>query len=221
MENHLLSVRQELGVPCEVPLLHPSSWDEGQGDQGWQEEDVGVWEQGPGGPHGYDSEVGIAPLKSPIGLLGLVEENAIFMCLNAIEVGMVIHYWGWSLGVSEHKSHELEHEAVLEDSLGTEPVVGGVFLSLIVHKLVAEPINWEPSVHPSEEIIILYVFIWDLVFIVVIRWHLDSCIRRFRVIFLVIMWRTSSTESSLALIKDLRFFEIKAMETYLLMLSSR
>ena len=40
MEDHLLSVGQELRMPAEMSLVHPSSWNESCLHQSWDQEHV-------------------------------------------------------------------------------------------------------------------------------------------------------------------------------------
>lgn len=43
VENDLFSMWNKFCVPSEISLLHPSSWDEHHGNEGWQQHVVGSW----------------------------------------------------------------------------------------------------------------------------------------------------------------------------------
>jgi hypothetical protein len=123
VENDLLGVRQELSVPREVSLLRPSSGDEAEGDQRWQQKNVGAREKQPCAPKAGAGHVAIAPFESVVRLLTLVEEYTVLMGRNSIEVAMGIDHWGGHGGVCEQKSDGLENQTVLESALGAEIVV--------------------------------------------------------------------------------------------------
>lgn len=95
VENDLLRVWQEFSVPSEVSLLNPSSWDEGQGNEGWQEKVVCCWGESPGGPETNNGEISVSPFKSPVSLLTLIEENSVLVGLHSVEVGVSINNWAW------------------------------------------------------------------------------------------------------------------------------
>ena len=134
------------------------------------------------------------------------------MSLNSIKIGMSINNWGWSLRISEQKSNCLKDQSILENSLVAKEVIGRPLLSFIIHKLIAHSVYWESAINPSQEIIILDVFLWDFVIIVVLRWHFSCCILT-RGMLLYILMRWPSTKGPLSLIHDLynlskRFWEL-------------
>jgi len=133
VENNLLRVRQEFCVPCEISLLSPSSWNEGQWNQRRQQEEVSSWKESPCSPEENDCEVGVSPFKSPVSLFTLIEENTIFVGLNSIEVTMSIDNCSWCLWISKKCSDKLQNQSILEDSLISKHVISWVLLNFVVH----------------------------------------------------------------------------------------
>lgn len=123
VKDNLLGMWQELSVPGEVSLLGPSSWDESEGNESWQQAVGGTWNESPAAEETDDGEVGIAPLKSVVGLFTLIEENGVFMSLDSVELGVrIVNSFGF-LRISEKSSNEFQNKTVLEKSLGAEVMV--------------------------------------------------------------------------------------------------
>lgn len=123
VEDDLLGMWQELSVPGEVSLLGPSSWNKSQRNQSWQQAVRSAWYESPATEKTENSEVGIAPFESVISLLTLIEENAVLVGLDTIELRMLIVNSFSGLVISKQGSDELQNKTVLEQSLCSEMMV--------------------------------------------------------------------------------------------------
>jgi hypothetical protein len=109
VKDDLLGMRQELSVPGEVSLLGPSSWDKSQRNQSWQQAVRGTWYESPATEKTDSREVCIAPFESVISLGTLIEENAVLVGLDSIELSMLIVNSLSGLVISENGSDELQN----------------------------------------------------------------------------------------------------------------
>lgn len=91
MKNNLLSMRDELRVPGEVSLLDPSSREESKSNQRWKEH-LRVPQQQVGRPRKNHSAISIPPSDCPLSLIRLVKEKTVLVCLNSVEVGVVVDH---------------------------------------------------------------------------------------------------------------------------------
>ena len=109
VKDDLLGMWQELSVPGEVFLLGPSSWNKSARNQSWQQAVGSAWYESPATEKTDDSEVCIAPFESVIGLFTLIEENAVFVGLDSIELSMLIVNSLSGLVISENRSDKLQN----------------------------------------------------------------------------------------------------------------
>ena len=195
VEDDLLGVRKELGMPAEVRLLSPSPWHEREGDEHRQESDVGA--SRPGSEGEQYGPVSVAPGDGPRCVLALIQELGVLMKRNSREVGMGIRGARDLLAWSEERPDGPEEESILEQRILAEVVVRSILIWFIVVKTVAQAVRRETCAHPGEEDIVGDVLLRGLVLEVVIVWKLIVSVFGIAAHVLVVAASASSESSNL------------------------
>ena len=202
VKHNLLGMWQELSVPGEVFLLGPSSWNKSARNQSWQQTVRSIWYESPATEKTDNSEVCIAPFESVISLFTLIEENAVFVGLDSIELSVLIVNCFSGLIISKNGSDKLQNETVLEQSLGAEIVVSWILIDFIIDELITISVEWEQSINPRKEIIVDDILRGNVTFNVGLRWYLDSRIELVRWDLDIGVVSTWGTKASLRLHED-------------------
>ena len=85
------------------------------------------------------------------------------MSSHRIEAGVRVTHLLGSVRVAEHQPQHFQDQAVLEEGVGAEVVVGAVLVDFVVHQLVTQTVHGKPAQHPCLELVVYYVPIRDVV----------------------------------------------------------